>query len=147
MEPKGSFGPRLRQERERRQISLESIAANTKISQSLLQGLERDDVKRWPSGIFRRAFVRSYAQAVGMDPDAVWREFASHFPDPAFAEPPGDSSAQPVETTGEAPTPRAAVTRSTSPKETTIVVKLTIPTSWVSWVRWPWPDRSSFLPR
>jgi len=67
MEPKGTFGPRLRQERERRQISLASIASNTKISVSLLEALERDDVRRWPSGIFRRAFVRSYATAIGMD--------------------------------------------------------------------------------
>jgi len=89
MEPKGTFGPRLRQERERRQISLASIAANTKINQSLLAALERDDVSRWPSGIFRRAFVRSYATAIGMNPDEVWKEFGDRFPDP---NPPVDAA-------------------------------------------------------
>src|SRR5262249_6434468 len=83
MEPASAFGPRLRQERERRQISLASIAANTKINRSLLEALERDDVSRWPSGIFRRAFIRSYAKAIGMDPDEVGREFAERFPEPA----------------------------------------------------------------
>ena len=54
-----SFGARLRQERERRQIPLKSIAEGTKIGISLLEGLERDDVSRWPSGIFRKSFVRA----------------------------------------------------------------------------------------
>src|SRR5262249_59099357 len=75
MEPAATFGPRLRQERERRQISLESIAENTKISRSLLEALERDDISRWPGGIFRRSFVRAYAEAIGLDPDEVVREF------------------------------------------------------------------------
>ena len=79
------FGARLRRERERRQISLASIAANTKISMSLLQGLERDDVSRWPHGIFRRSFVRDYATAIGLDPEETIREFQMRFPDPADA--------------------------------------------------------------
>ena len=60
-----SFGSRLRYERERRQIALKSIAESTKISVALLEGLERDDVSRWPSGIFRKSFIRSYAEAIG----------------------------------------------------------------------------------
>ncbi|HET7220982.1 MAG TPA: helix-turn-helix domain-containing protein, partial [Vicinamibacterales bacterium] len=41
----------------------------------LLEGLESDDISRWPGGIFRRAFVRSYAESVGLDPDDVFRRF------------------------------------------------------------------------
>ncbi len=81
-----SFGRRLRRERERRQIALSSISANTKISVALLEGLERDDLSRWPSGIFRRAFIRSYAGAVGLPADAVLKEFLERFPDPADAD-------------------------------------------------------------
>ena len=66
-----SFGVRLRRERERRRIALASIAENTKISGSLLEDLERGNVSRWPSGIFRKAFIRAYASAVGLDPDAT----------------------------------------------------------------------------
>jgi transcriptional regulator with XRE-family HTH domain len=77
-----SFGRRLRRERERRKIALPSIAENTKISMSLFADLERDDVSRWPSGIFRKSFIRAYAQAVGLDPDEIAREFVEHFPDP-----------------------------------------------------------------
>ena len=76
-----SFGARLRRERERRQIELSSIAANTKIGLGLLQALERDDLSRWPSGIFRRAFIRAYAEAAGLDPVATTQEFLENYPD------------------------------------------------------------------
>jgi len=79
------FGSRLRRERERRHIALSSISANTKINVALFEGLERDDVSRWPSGIFRRAFIRAYAEGIGLDPDTVTREFNERFPDPEFA--------------------------------------------------------------
>ena len=77
-----SLGSRLRYERERRQISLKSIAESTKIGITLLEGLERDDVSRWPSGIFRKSFIRSYAEAIGLKPDSVVREFVERYPDP-----------------------------------------------------------------
>lgn len=81
-----SFGGRLRYERERRQIALKSIAEGTKISTALLEGLERDDVSRWPSGIFRKSFVRSYAEAIGLDPEPIVREFVERYPDPLEAQ-------------------------------------------------------------
>jgi transcriptional regulator with XRE-family HTH domain len=80
-EPEG-FGPRLRRERERRGISLDTIARSTKIKSSLLVGLERDDVSHWPSGIFRRAFMREYAAAIGLAPEPLVTEFLERFPDP-----------------------------------------------------------------
>jgi transcriptional regulator with XRE-family HTH domain len=73
---------RLRRERERRHIALSSISANTKISVGLFESLERGDVSRWPSGIYRRSFIRAYAHAIGLDPDATAREFLEEFPDP-----------------------------------------------------------------
>src|SRR4029453_6170956 len=47
---------------------------------ALLEGLEADDISRWPGGIFRRAFVRAYAQCVGLDADEVMRRFEKQFP-------------------------------------------------------------------
>jgi cytoskeleton protein RodZ len=84
-----SFGTRLRQQREDKQIALTSIADATKIKLSLLEALERDDVSQWPSGIFRRAYLRTYAHMIGLDPDAALREFVELHPEPAdmFAEP------------------------------------------------------------
>ena len=77
-----SFGRRLRRERERRQIAISSIAENSKIKASLFEELERDDVSHWPSGVFRRAFIRAYADAIGLNADAIAREFLERFPDP-----------------------------------------------------------------
>ena len=62
------FGGKLRLARERRGISLRQIAASTKISVGALEALERNDVSKLPGGIFSRAFVRSYAVEVGLDP-------------------------------------------------------------------------------
>lgn len=84
-----SFGAWLQRERERRGISLRSIADRTKIGAGLLQGLERGDVSRWPGGIYRRAFVRGYADAVGLDADLVLANFERVFPsDPTAPIPP-----------------------------------------------------------
>ena len=77
------FGERLRREREQRNITLQSIASATKIKVTLFEALERDDVSKWPSGLFRRSFVRAYATAVGLDPETVVRDFSECFPDPA----------------------------------------------------------------
>ncbi|MCA1562291.1 MAG: helix-turn-helix domain-containing protein [Acidobacteria bacterium] len=80
-----SLGARLRQQREQQAIALLTIAEQTKIKPSLLEALERDDVSQWPSGIFRRAFIRAYAHAIGLDPDLVVREFLEVYPDPIEA--------------------------------------------------------------
>jgi transcriptional regulator with XRE-family HTH domain len=84
------IGARLRAERERHGVSLSTIAASTKISVSLFEGLERDDVSRWPQGIFRRAFVREYARAIGLDPEETLNDFLERFPDPLAAPAPGE---------------------------------------------------------
>src|SRR5258708_34182707 len=73
------FGGKLRQARERRGISLRQIASSTKIAAAALDALERNDISKLPGGIFSRAFVRSYAIEVGLDPDETVREFLQRF--------------------------------------------------------------------
>ena len=71
-----TFGSRLRAERERRGISLDSIAETTKIKKSFLESLERGDFSKWPAGtVFRRAYVRDYAAAIGLSPESVVEDF------------------------------------------------------------------------
>src|SRR5215207_2963870 len=84
-----SFGARLRQHREERRVELSEIAAQTKIKVSLLEGLERDDLTHWPPGIFRRAYLRAYAHAIGLNPDTVVREFLEVYPEPPEIVEPG----------------------------------------------------------
>jgi cytoskeletal protein RodZ len=128
MQPGSAFGARLRHERERRNITLKAIADDTKIGRSLLEALERDDVSRWPTGIFRRAFVRSYAEAIGLNADEVVREFAERFPDPA--EPPP----APPQDTAQLSMPVDQV----SPDRVEIVLRFSVPRWWVSWMTWLW---------
>ena len=85
MDETTTLGAYLRAERQRRDLLLKTISESTKVSLPLLQGLESDDISRWPGGIFRRAFVRSYAEAVGLDPDDVFRRFERQYK-PAVAE-------------------------------------------------------------
>jgi cytoskeleton protein RodZ len=73
------FGGKLRQARERRGISLRQIAASTKIAAAALDALEKNDISKLPGGIFSRAFVRSYAVEVGLDPDETVKEFLDRF--------------------------------------------------------------------
>lgn len=73
----------MRQRREEQGITLITIAEQTKIKFSLLEGLERDDVSHWPPGIFRRAYIRAYAHAIGLNPDVVVAEFLEVHPEPA----------------------------------------------------------------
>src|ERR1700704_2473780 len=75
------FGGKLRDARERRGISLRQIANATKISVAALEALERSDISRLPGGIFTRAFVRSYATEVGLDPEQTIRDFMAQFPE------------------------------------------------------------------
>jgi transcriptional regulator with XRE-family HTH domain len=80
MSGREAFGPNLRRLRVQRGISLESIAAATKVNTDLWAGLERNDFSRWPAGIYARAYVRAYALEVGVDPDATVDEFCRLFP-------------------------------------------------------------------
>jgi cytoskeleton protein RodZ len=76
----GDFGRKLRDARERRGVPLRQIANTTKISVSVLEALERNDISRLPGGIFSRAFVRSYAVEIGLDPEETIQEFIAQFP-------------------------------------------------------------------
>ena len=75
-----SFGARLRRERERRHISLEQLAQETKVAADLWGGLERGDLSRWPAGIFARSFVRAYAMRVGLNASEIVDEFCRLYP-------------------------------------------------------------------
>ena len=74
-----NFGARLREAREFKGITLKEIASATKISTSVLEALEQNEVSRLPGGIFSRAFIRSYANAVGLDPEKTVHEFLDEF--------------------------------------------------------------------
>jgi cytoskeletal protein RodZ len=71
------FGQRLLRGRELKNRSLEEVADATKIGIHQLRALERGDLHRLPAGIYRRAIVRQYAKAVGLDEQETLRDLAS----------------------------------------------------------------------
>ena len=70
-----SFGEKLKQEREKRKMSLEQISASTKIGTRLLQALEEDKFNQLPGGIFNKGFVRAYSHCLGLDEDQTVAEY------------------------------------------------------------------------
>ncbi|HMG03463.1 MAG TPA: helix-turn-helix domain-containing protein [Edaphobacter sp.] len=67
------FGDELRMERERRQITLETICAVTKVSVRHLEALEAGNYTDLPGGVFRKGIVRSYLSVVGLE-ETGWLE-------------------------------------------------------------------------
>jgi transcriptional regulator with XRE-family HTH domain len=94
MTARDAFGSRLQQQRERFGVTLESIVQTTKIGRSLLAALERGDLSRWPPGIYRRSFLRAYARAIGLPPEALLEEARRLCPEPGQEQPPADAPAR-----------------------------------------------------
>jgi cytoskeleton protein RodZ len=67
------FCDELRWERERRQVSIEKICEETKVSSRHLLALEAGEYSALPGGVFRKGIVRSYLTALGLD-EAPWIE-------------------------------------------------------------------------
>jgi cytoskeleton protein RodZ len=75
-----NFGDHLRAARNARGITVRDISARTRIALRSLEALEQNEIGKLPGGIFSRAFVRAYAQEVGLDPDETVRMFVQQFP-------------------------------------------------------------------
>jgi cytoskeletal protein RodZ len=79
MTPQESFITRLRRHRERNRVSLDEIVSQTRIKREQLEAFERGDLEQWPRGIYARAWVRAYANVVGLDPIDTVDEFCKLF--------------------------------------------------------------------
>lgn len=80
MTPQETFVTRLRRHRQRNRITLDEIAADTRVKRELLEALEQNNLSEWPRGVYARAWIRAYASAVGLDPMDTVDEFCRLFP-------------------------------------------------------------------
>ncbi|MEW6048421.1 MAG: RodZ domain-containing protein [Bacillota bacterium] len=64
-------GAMLQAARERLGLSLEAVEEKTRIRQSFLEALEEGRYDHLPGPVYARAFLKLYAQAVGLDPGDV----------------------------------------------------------------------------
>jgi cytoskeleton protein RodZ len=71
----GSFGDRLKKQREQRSISLDDISVSTKIGTRMLRALEEEKFEQLPGGIFNKGFVRAYARHVGLDEEQTLSDY------------------------------------------------------------------------
>src|SRR4030095_5966034 len=84
-----AFGPYLRRARVQAGVSLQTIVDATNVSQTLWEGVESNDLSKWPNGVFARALVKEDAKLVGLNADATVDEFCRCFPQ-------GDRRAEPT---------------------------------------------------
>ena len=74
-----SFGRVLRSYRERCNISVAQLSAETKVNPEIWKALEDNDFSRWPTRIYARSLIRQYAKRVGLDPEEIVNEFCRLF--------------------------------------------------------------------
>ena len=72
---RGTFGERLKRERELREVPVEEITTATRIGPRFLEALENEDWEKLPGGVFNRGFVRSIARYLGLDEEAFLAEY------------------------------------------------------------------------
>jgi transcriptional regulator with XRE-family HTH domain len=80
MNPQEAFVTQLRRQRQKTRVSLDEIAADLRVKRELLEALENNDLSEWPRGLYARAWIRTYADAVGLDPLDTVDEFCRLFP-------------------------------------------------------------------
>src|SRR5687768_12365543 len=68
-------GQMLREARERRQLSLQTISRATMIRLDYLQLIDDDELDRLPPGAYAKGFIRAYANYVGVDPKPLLRDY------------------------------------------------------------------------
>ena len=70
-----NFGATFRKARESKGISLDQIANQTRISARFLGAIESEEFQLLPGGIYNRGFVRTYAEALGLDADQAVADY------------------------------------------------------------------------
>src|SRR4051794_19157347 len=66
-----SVGDTLRRERVKRNLDLEQISRELKISSRFLQAIEDERFEKLPGGVFAKAFVRQYSRLLGLNEDEL----------------------------------------------------------------------------
>ncbi|MFS0574160.1 RodZ domain-containing protein [Sporosarcina sp. 179-K 3D1 HS] len=86
------LGDRLREARTAKGYTLEDLQTITKIQKRYLSGIENEDYSMMPGSFYVRAFIKQYAEAVGVDPDEMLALYKETTP----SELPEEDSVQPA---------------------------------------------------
>ncbi|MDR4886428.1 DUF4115 domain-containing protein [Fredinandcohnia sp. QZ13] len=74
------LGSRLKEAREQKGLSLDDLQQITKIQKRYLVGIEEGNYSVMPGKFYVRAFIKQYAEAVGLNPEGLFEEFKSEIP-------------------------------------------------------------------
>ncbi|WP_019242234.1 MULTISPECIES: helix-turn-helix domain-containing protein [Bacillus] len=74
------LGKTLKAAREEKGLSLDDLQQLTKIQKRYLIGIEKGDYAMMPGKFYVRAFIKQYAEAVGIEPEEIFEQFKSDVP-------------------------------------------------------------------
>lgn len=74
------LGERLKQEREAKGLSINQLQDMTKIQKRYLVGIEEGNYSMMPGKFYVRAFIKQYAEALGLDPDEIFEQYKEDIP-------------------------------------------------------------------
>jgi cytoskeletal protein RodZ len=74
------LGNRLKEARSLKGLSLDDLQEITKIQKRYLIGIEEGNFSSMPGKFYVRAFIKQYAEAVGLEPEILFEEFNSEIP-------------------------------------------------------------------
>jgi cytoskeletal protein RodZ len=74
------LGQALKEAREEKGMTLDDIQNLTKIQMRYLIAIEAGDYSKLPGNFYTRAFMKSYAEAVGIDPKELFNEHSHELP-------------------------------------------------------------------
>lgn len=80
------LGNRLKEAREAKGYSLEDLQEITKIQKRYLQGIEEGNYSMMPGKFYVRAFIKQYAEAVGLEPEEIFHEYQHEIPQTTSTE-------------------------------------------------------------
>lgn len=72
-----TIGERLKEARLKKGLSLKEVEAELRIRKTYLEALENDNFSVMPAEAYTRAFLRTYAEFLGLDPKEILREYES----------------------------------------------------------------------
>src|SRR5690349_13136546 len=75
--PRISVGSALRAERERRNLTVDDVAANLRIRRALIEAIEHGRFKELPGAPYAVGFIRTYAEFLELDREEMIRRFHS----------------------------------------------------------------------
>lgn len=74
------LGKRLREARLEKGMSIEDLQEITKIQKRYLLGIEEGNYSMMPGPFYVRAFIKQYAEAVGLNPEEIFEQYKSDIP-------------------------------------------------------------------